>query len=97
MRICVAGASGTVGVSLVRALVAPGHRVMALTRSPQRQDELRRLGSTPAVAANRLRIDPRMLSTQLPLSNARARAALRWRPMFPTFGDGLAKSFSQAA
>ena len=50
MRIFVAGASGTIGIPLVRALVAAGHQVTALTRSPQKQDELRRLGATPAVA-----------------------------------------------
>ena len=50
MRIFVAGASGTIGIPLVRALVAAGHQVTALTRSPQKRDELRRLGATPAVA-----------------------------------------------
>lgn len=50
MRTFVAGASGTIGIPLVRALVAAGHEVTALTRSPQKQDELRRLGATPAVA-----------------------------------------------
>ena len=39
----------------------------------------------------------RMLSMRLPLSNAKARAELGWRPLFPTFGDGLSKSFSRAA
>jgi nucleoside-diphosphate-sugar epimerase len=50
MKVFVAGASGTIGIPLVRALVAAGHQVTALTRSPQKQDELRRLGATPAVA-----------------------------------------------
>ena len=50
MRIFVAGASGTIGIPLVRALVAAGHQVTALTRSPQKQDELKRLGATPTVA-----------------------------------------------
>jgi nucleoside-diphosphate-sugar epimerase len=50
MTVFVAGASGTIGIPLVRALVAAGHQVTALTRSPQKQDELRRLGATPAVA-----------------------------------------------
>jgi nucleoside-diphosphate-sugar epimerase len=38
-----------------------------------------------------------MLSMRLPLSNAKARAELGWRPKFPTFRDGLSKSFSRAA
>ena len=50
MKVFVAGASGTIGIPLVRPLVAAGHQVTALTRSPQKQDELRRLGATPAVA-----------------------------------------------
>ena len=36
MRIFVAGASGTIGIPLVRSLVAVGHQVTALTRSPKR-------------------------------------------------------------
>jgi len=50
MKVFVAGASGTVGVPLVRALVAAGHEVTGLTRSPEKQDELRRIGATPALA-----------------------------------------------
>jgi 2-alkyl-3-oxoalkanoate reductase len=50
MRVFVAGASGTVGIPLVRALIGAGHQVTALTRSPEKQDELRRLGATPALA-----------------------------------------------
>jgi nucleoside-diphosphate-sugar epimerase len=50
MRIFVAGASGTIGVPLVRALVTAGHQVTAQTRSPGKQAELRALGATPAVA-----------------------------------------------
>ena len=50
MKVFIAGASGTIGIPLVRALVAAGHEVTALTRSPGKQDELRRLGATPALA-----------------------------------------------
>jgi nucleoside-diphosphate-sugar epimerase len=50
MTVFVAGASGTIGIPLVRALVEGGHQVTALTRTPQKQDELRRLGATPALA-----------------------------------------------
>src|SRR6188508_709757 len=50
MRIFVAGASGTIGVPLVRALVAGGHDVTAMTRSPEKQSGLRALGATPVVA-----------------------------------------------
>ena len=50
MKVFVAGASGTIGIPLVRALVTAGHQVTALTRSPQKQDELRRLGATPTLA-----------------------------------------------
>jgi nucleoside-diphosphate-sugar epimerase len=50
MKIFVAGGSGTIGVSLVRALAAAGHQVTALTRSSLKQAELRALGAVPAVA-----------------------------------------------
>ena len=42
MKVFVAGASGTIGVPLVRALVAAGHDVTALTRTPDKQAMLRR-------------------------------------------------------
>lgn len=50
MRIFVAGASGTIGVPLVRALVAAGHQVTAMTRTPQKVAMLEALGATPVVA-----------------------------------------------
>ena len=50
MIIFVAGGSGTIGIPLVRALVAAGHQVTALTRSSSKQDELRALGGSFAVA-----------------------------------------------
>jgi nucleoside-diphosphate-sugar epimerase len=50
MKIFVAGGSGTIGIPLVRTLVAAGHQVTALTRSSQKQRELRALGAVPAVA-----------------------------------------------
>jgi nucleoside-diphosphate-sugar epimerase len=50
MNIFIAGGSGTIGIPLVRTLVAGGHQVTALTRSPGKQGELRALGATPAVA-----------------------------------------------
>ena len=50
MTVFVAGGSGTIGLPLVRALVAAGHHVTALTRSTSKQDELRSLGASVAVA-----------------------------------------------
>jgi len=50
VKVFVAGGSGTIGVPLVRALVAAGHEVTALTRSVDKQDELRALGASAAVA-----------------------------------------------
>jgi 2-alkyl-3-oxoalkanoate reductase len=49
MRVFVAGGSGTIGVPLVRSLVAAGHEVTATTRSPDKRDMLRALGATPVV------------------------------------------------
>lgn len=50
MNVFVAGASGTIGIPLVRALVAAGHRVTAMTRSPEKQASLAALGASPALA-----------------------------------------------
>jgi nucleoside-diphosphate-sugar epimerase len=50
MKVFVAGGSGTIGIPLVRALVASGHEVTALTRSAQKQSHLRELGAIPSLA-----------------------------------------------
>jgi nucleoside-diphosphate-sugar epimerase len=50
MNVFIAGGSGAIGVPLVRALVAGGHQVTALTRSASKEPMLRALGATPAVA-----------------------------------------------
>ena len=50
MNVFVAGGSGAIGVPLVRALVASGHQVTTLTRSLDKQDELRALGASVAIA-----------------------------------------------
>jgi nucleoside-diphosphate-sugar epimerase len=39
----------------------------------------------------------RMTSLRMPLSNARAKAELGWRPRFPTMNDGMAAMFPHAA
>lgn len=50
MRIFIAGATGTLGLPLVRRLVADGHRVVGLTRSTAKRSLLERLGAIPAIA-----------------------------------------------
>lgn len=50
MRIFIAGATGTLGLPLVRALLARGHAVTGLTRSPARGEILARMGAGAAVA-----------------------------------------------
>jgi nucleoside-diphosphate-sugar epimerase len=49
MTIFVAGGSGSIGIPLVRALVAKGHRVDAATRTPEKQSMLRSVGAIPVV------------------------------------------------
>lgn len=49
MTVFVAGGTGTIGVPLVRALVAAGHRVVGTTRSHGKQALLRQLGAEPVV------------------------------------------------
>src|SRR5215212_9485949 len=50
MKVLLAGASGTLGVPLVRALVAGGHEVIDLSRTPGKGDKLRTLGAEPLIA-----------------------------------------------
>jgi nucleoside-diphosphate-sugar epimerase len=49
VRIFVAGASGVIGVRLVPLLVADGHVVAGMTRSPGKAGLLRELGAAPVV------------------------------------------------
>jgi nucleoside-diphosphate-sugar epimerase len=50
MRIFVAGATGALGKQLVPMLVADGHEVTAMTRTPAKQDLVRELGARPVLA-----------------------------------------------
>jgi nucleoside-diphosphate-sugar epimerase len=49
MRVLVAGATGAIGIRLIPMLVAAGHSVTGLTRSPSKADALQRAGANPAV------------------------------------------------
>jgi nucleoside-diphosphate-sugar epimerase len=50
MNVFVAGASGTIGIPLVRALIVAGHPVTALTRSPGKREALEALGASVVLA-----------------------------------------------
>ena len=50
MKVFVAGATGTLGLPLVRALVALKHQVTGLTRSSEKRSVLEQLGAEAAVA-----------------------------------------------
>ncbi|MET0511259.1 MAG: NAD(P)-dependent oxidoreductase [Thermoleophilaceae bacterium] len=50
MRVFVAGASGAIGRPLLPRLVAAGHEVTGMTRSPATTDEIRAVGAHAAVA-----------------------------------------------
>jgi NAD(P)H-binding len=49
VRIFLAGASGVLGIRLVPLLVADGHTVAGMTRSPEKAAGLRKLGAEPVV------------------------------------------------
>jgi nucleoside-diphosphate-sugar epimerase len=49
VRIFIAGATGVIGVRLVRLLVADGHTVAGMTRSPEKAGLLRHAGAQPVV------------------------------------------------
>lgn len=50
MKVLIAGASGALGTPLTRALVAKGHDVFGLARSPESMKHLTRLGAQPIQA-----------------------------------------------
>jgi nucleoside-diphosphate-sugar epimerase len=50
MKIFVAGATGAVGLPLVRALCTLGHQVTGMTRAGRGVDRLRELGAAPSIA-----------------------------------------------
>jgi nucleoside-diphosphate-sugar epimerase len=50
MKVLVAGATGALGKQLVPLLIARGHEVAGMTRTPAKADALRALGATPLVA-----------------------------------------------
>ncbi len=50
MKVLVAGATGALGRRLVPMLVAAGHGVTAMTRTPSKRDALRAQGARPVVA-----------------------------------------------
>jgi nucleoside-diphosphate-sugar epimerase len=50
MKVMVAGATGALGTQLVPKLVAQGHEVVGMTRTPSKQQLVRELGATPVVA-----------------------------------------------
>lgn len=50
MKVLVAGATGALGRRLVPMLVAAGHEVTAMTRTPSKRDALRAQGARPVVA-----------------------------------------------
>ena len=49
MRIFVAGASGVIGIRLIPLLVAAGHEVAGMTRSPGKLGELKAVGADPVL------------------------------------------------
>jgi nucleoside-diphosphate-sugar epimerase len=50
MKVLIAGATGALGVPLVRALIASGHQVLGITRTPGKSSLLTALGAQPMVA-----------------------------------------------
>ena len=52
MKVAVTGATGVIGTSAVRALVAAGHDVVGMARTPQKADVLHDLGATSARTAS---------------------------------------------
>jgi 2-alkyl-3-oxoalkanoate reductase len=69
MRVFVAGAAGAIGTQLVPQLVARGHEVVGMTRTPAKRDALRALGARPVVADA---LDPDALGRAVPRPRRRS-------------------------
>jgi uncharacterized protein YbjT (DUF2867 family) len=50
MKVLIAGATGALGIPLVRALTAGGHEVLGLSRTPEKSSRLATLGAQPIIA-----------------------------------------------
>ncbi len=50
MKVLIAGATGALGIPLVRALTAGGHEVLGLSRTPEKSSRLAKLGAQPIIA-----------------------------------------------
>ena len=50
MKILLAGATGAIGIPLIRQLIARGHEVIGLTRRPEATETLRADGARPVIA-----------------------------------------------
>ena len=89
MKVFVAGASGALGVQLVPQLVAAGHEVVAMTRTPSKQDGLRALGGAPgrrrrprpdAVASVVSEAEPEVIVHQLTALSGKMTMRDPWNP-----------------
>src|SRR5260221_11190437 len=49
MKVLIAGATGALGIPLVRALTAGGHEVLGLSRTPEKSSRLATLGAQPII------------------------------------------------
>ena len=52
MRVFVAGATGVIGIRILPLLVAAGHDVAGMTRTPAKAETLRALGAEPSSATS---------------------------------------------
>jgi nucleoside-diphosphate-sugar epimerase len=73
MRVFVTGASGFIGSELVRQLVASGHDVVGLVRSPTKAERVRAMGAAPIVGDVR---DPAVVRNGVSGADAVAHLAL---------------------
>lgn len=52
MRVFLAGATGVLGMRLVPLLVAAGHDVAGMTRTPAKTEQLQAMGAEPVVTCS---------------------------------------------
>lgn len=87
MRIFIAGATGVLGRATVSRLVAAGHQVHGIARSPEKAVQLRDQGATPVEGVDLF--DPASVRRSRRISSRRFRDATGWVPHFADATIGL--------
>jgi uncharacterized protein YbjT (DUF2867 family) len=94
MKVFLAGATGAVGKRLVPMLVAAGHEVTGMTRTPEKASALLAAGAQPVVADVIGEAGLSMMNSIRGAVNSKAKRLLRWQPLYPNWREGFRRGLS---